>query len=368
MLEQLTGKKSAIDQFLNSSADRPQIVLYGAGFAMPAILRKLEANGFSVMAICDSDQSKHGSTYGGRYPILSAVDAAHKFPDARFVISSPSYFWEIHAMLGTIVVADRIVGVDLECAHYFGKGEFESYFRDNLRRFETVHAALEDDGSRDIYYKVLQAHATGERRDFEAAFTGNDDWYLFKILLAPEPNTLYVDCGAHDGDTIRLFLEAAQGSYRKIVAFEPDATMLPRLAALAEAEGGKVEIVAKGVSDSEGTVTFLVNGMYSSIAADSGITGAQQATISIVRLDEALANESVSIIKMDIEGAEYDALKGAASLIQRCRPKLAICLYHKVEDLVRIPELVRTLVPEYKLRIRHQNPSCTDTILFASLD
>jgi FkbM family methyltransferase len=368
MLRQLTRKKSAIDRFLDSAADRPKVILYGAGFAMSAILRKLESNGFCVVAICDSDTCKHGTTFWGRYPVLPTIDAAQRFPDARFVISSPSYFWQIHALLTKIVEAERIVDIDLECAHYFARGEFETYFLENLSRFEQVFAALENDGSREAYFRVLQAHSSGERRDFEAAFTGNNDWYLFKTLLAPAPDALYVDCGAYDGDTICLFLDAAQGAYRKVVAFEPDTTMIPRLKSIAESEGGKVEVITKGVSDRDGVVKFLVNGMYSSIATNVCSVDAQPVTISTVTLDAVLAGEEVSTIKMDIEGTEYDALKGAAKLIQRCRPKLAICLYHKVEDLVRIPELVKTLVPEYKLRIRHQSPSCTDTILFATLD
>lgn len=143
--------------------------------------------------------------------------------------------------------------------------------------------------------------------------------------------------------------------------------MLPRLNAISQEQGGKIEIVAKGASDKDGILKFKANGVYSAIV-ENDAEDDDLISISTTRLDTLLKDERVSIIKMDIEGGEYDALNGAAGTIARHKPRLAICLYHKVEDFVRIAELLRQLVPEYKLSLRHQTRSCTDTILFASLD
>lgn len=71
---------------------------------------------------------------------------------------------------------------------------------------------------------------------------------------------------------------------------------------------------------------------------------------------------------MDIEGSELEALKGAVKTIQRDKPRLAICLYHKPEDIVEIPRLIKNLVPEYKLYIRHYIPYHFDTVLYAVID
>lgn len=68
---------------------------------------------------------------------------------------------------------------------------------------------------------------------------------------------------------------------------------------------------------------------------------------------------------MDIEGSELEALKGAVHTIQRDKPKLAICIYHKPEDMTEIPLYIKSLVPEYKLYVRHHSNCCTETVLYA---
>ncbi len=68
---------------------------------------------------------------------------------------------------------------------------------------------------------------------------------------------------------------------------------------------------------------------------------------------------------MDIEGAELNALKGCEKIIKRYQPKLAICIYHRNEDFIEIPKYILSIVPEYKLYMRHHNISGTETVLYA---
>lgn len=87
-------------------------------------------------------------------------------------------------------------------------------------------------------------------------------------------------------------------------------------------------------------------------------------SIAVVSLDSCV-NDRVTFIKMDIEGAEMEALKGAESIIKSQKPKLAICVYHKEQDMTEIPIFIKKLVPEYKLFMRHYSNDAGETVLYA---
>lgn len=84
----------------------------------------------------------------------------------------------------------------------------------------------------------------------------------------------------------------------------------------------------------------------------------------MVCLDDFL-QEKVTFIKMDIEGAEMDALKGAEQTIRKYKPKLAISIYHEENDFWEIPLLIKSFVPEYQFYVRHHSDNCSETILYA---
>lgn len=73
----------------------------------------------------------------------------------------------------------------------------------------------------------------------------------------------------------------------------------------------------------------------------------------------------MTFIKMDIEGAELEALHGCRDTIIKYRPKLAICVYHKPEDIIEIPSYIHEIVPEYKLYLRHHSKDLSETVLYA---
>ena len=100
------------------------------------------------------------------------------------------------------------------------------------------------------------------------------------------------------------------------------------------------------------------------------VEGEEQATIKIPvdSIDNVCSGDKVTLIKMDIEGSEIEALNGAVNVIKRDKPRLAICIYHKPEHLYAIPLWIKKTVPEYKLYIRHHSDTrWTDTVLYATL-
>ena len=82
-------------------------------------------------------------------------------------------------------------------------------------------------------------------------------------------------------------------------------------------------------------------------------------------LDEVFEDKSITFIKMDVEGAEYEALRGAEQTIRTQRPKLAISIYHKPEDILDLPQLLLSYQPEYRFYLRHYCIFNNETVLYA---
>lgn len=99
--------------------------------------------------------------------------------------------------------------------------------------------------------------------------------------------------------------------------------------------------------------------------ANSSIDANGNIIVQTTTIDEISDNKPISFIKMDIEGAELEALKGAAQTIQRNKPKLAICVYHKPEDILDIPGYILELNADYRLYLRHYSYTPTETVLYA---
>jgi hypothetical protein len=115
-----------------------------------------------------------------------------------------------------------------------------------------------------------------------------------------------------------------------------------------------------GLWSADDTLNFT-----STSAGDSRINAEGTAIIQGVSLDKVLKGEKATFIKMDIEGSELEALKGAQNTIRMYKPMLAVCVYHKPEDILELPLYIKELVPEYRLYFRHYSMSHCETVLYA---
>jgi hypothetical protein len=97
----------------------------------------------------------------------------------------------------------------------------------------------------------------------------------------------------------------------------------------------------------------------------SSIVETGEVVVETDSIDNVLGGKRATLIKMDIEGAELAALKGAEGTIKAWKPKMAICIYHKKEDLWEIQDYIQRIVPEYKFYIRAYEETCTEVVLYA---
>ncbi len=111
--------------------------------------------------------------------------------------------------------------------------------------------------------------------------------------------------------------------------------------------------------DEEAMLNFSQMGNACSDICENGST-----VIRTMPIDRVV-REKVTFIKMDVEGAELKSLMGAHDTILRDRPKLAVSIYHKYEDMIQIPLYIKSLVPEYRLYVRHYSNNACETVLYA---
>ncbi len=187
--------------------------------------------------------------------------------------------------------------------------------------------------------------------------------YFDNEIFQPADEEIFIDGGAFRGETSLEFAGWAR-SYQRIVAFEPDERNYHNLRRKIEAAKLKdIEMVHAGLWSGDGNLALTHAG---DDGTSSCISEAGQERVAVKALDHAV-NGRVSFIKLDIEGAELEALKGAQKTIRRDKPRMAVCIYHKPEDIWEIPRYIKSLVPEYHMAVRHYMTYLYDTILYCWL-
>lgn len=262
-----------------------------------------------------------------------------------------------------------------EQIHEMGIRCYYSYFWLNLKekalslqkkikeeKIGLVKAFLADEKSKVVMDKIVEKRKKASLNYKDIKENGNE--YFEHDFFTYNAEEVFVDAGGYDGDTIEEFSLFMQNNYKRIYSFEPDKNMADLLKSKLCKYGDKVKFFPYGLWSEKTLLPFCNDNRdcASHIANDDTATSFAQC----VKLDDIIKNEVVTFIKMDIEGAEIPALYGAKNVIVRDTPKLAICIYHKPEDLWEIPILIHSWVPEYKLYIRHYGDKFKGTILFAA--
>ena len=228
-------------------------------------------------------------------------------------------------------------------------------------KLNAVRDLLSDEYSKEVWDVVCYKRKNGILDYTDIQECGDE--YFEHDFFTYTNQEVFIDGGAYDGDTIEEFFTFTRNKFKKIYSFEPDANSCEIIKSKLWRYGDKVELYPYGLYDKRTRLAFKNdNKVYS-----SHIVEKQEATsyIECISLDEVVGDEKVSFVKMDIEGAEMKALDGARNTIINNKPKLAICIYHKPNDLWEIPLKIHEMVPEYKLYIRHYGVRYYGTILFA---
>ena len=232
----------------------------------------------------------------------------------------------------------------------------------NTERINAISNILADERSKESYLGMVKFRQTRLKKDFPFSIYHNKQYFIDELKFGSDE--VFIDCGAFTGDTIDEFIEHCP-NYKQIVAFEPASNNIIKLKEKYK-NNSKIVLIEAGAYDRDGVALLDDSEDVSGAIIDFEVGNEKFISIQIKSIDN-LNIENVSFIKMDIEGAELPALKGAEKTILKYKPKLAICIYHNNFDMIQIAEYIHSLIPEYKLYIRQHSlyPSAAETVLYA---
>ena len=227
--------------------------------------------------------------------------------------------------------------------------------RENYLELEQVRVKLEDSISLDTFDRILNFRLSADL-DCLSVFTERQEYQYFeKFLQLKTDREVFCDVGGFDGRTTQDFIARCPG-FKAAHVFEPDPKNFLNIQKKFVNEG-KVQLYNFGLGSEKASVRFSSSGSTSSVASDGDFE------VRIEKLDSCPMDD-LTFLKMDIEGAELLALEGAPQTISRCKPRMAICVYHNASDLWRIPQKVLSIFDGYDIYLRHYSEGVTETVMF----
>ena len=343
-------------------------VIFGAGSMGRRAVSALSSISVQPLVISDNNPSLWGTSVEG-IAVLPPEKAAERFgKDAVFFITIHN---ESHWYRETF---EQLTG--LGCIAVYSADPIAWCFSDRFlpillydlphkvyAQADSVLRAAEiwaDDASRAEYLVQVRLRALGASSELGQPVLES---YILDGVFEIGRGDVLVDCGAFDGDTIRDWI-VRQPDFGAIDAVEADAGSFAKLqyyvVTLEPNLRNKICLHRCAIGAHRGTVRFEDTGTDGSKISDTGGT-----VIDLVPIDEICRSKRVSMIKMDIEGGEYDALLGAKQVIERDRPILAICVYHSQEDLWRLSLLMHGLCPGHRMYLKAYRGDGIQTVAYA---
>ena len=284
------------------------IIIYGCGHDGKKTKEILDLCGYPVSFWCDSNPRLVGSRIDG-LEVISTEGLVKEYQDYLVVIGSSKYMVDIKERL-------RAFGFPLERAEIFDENAYDWAFADGQ------------------YFE----------------------------MFSPQHKEIFVDGGAYNGDTVFEFLAWSKGNEHKVYSVEPIKVMCELVQNRLKKDNiADVDVLNIAAWCRNEELFFVDMGDGSRVVRD----GKAGIVVSGERIDDIVGEDGATFIKLDVEGAELEALRGASETIRACHPKLAICIYHKPMDILDIGKYILELNADYRFAIRHYTLTNCETVLYA---
>ena len=229
------------------------------------------------------------------------------------------------------------------------------------RELEDIYKNLADDESRLSFASVIKGLLTG---DIEWLRPPVSPEYQHPDVL-PSRGDIVLDAGLFDSTVLRSFALAV-GSQGHCYGFEPEPENMTFVRQTIQQFGdpGNITLVDKGLFSHRCHMHISAQGSSGALQSSACVDSSPCEVIDVDSFVEEYSLPRIDLIKMDIEGAEMDALRGAVKSIQRWKPKLHICAYHHIQDVIDIPMFIREIVPDYRFYFTAHAPYLNEYVYY----
>ncbi len=353
-----------------------QVLLYGAGNIGKRLIKNFQDVGIKVECFIDRNINIDSSKYSvpvyhpesdnlikykqNGYVILSALFPLNLCSEIRQQLINTG-FKNIFA-LHQVNLSTINNGAFYETLFDGTYNKIDITGRDKVKILE-VFSWLEDNQDKQLYIDYIKAHLTMDFTRFKKPHDISMQYLAHDIPLEIDYSN-FIDCGGFDGDTIRSFVNNGI-AMKNIAVFEPQNDLCQKISRYIRENAGKfcsATVFPCGVHSQTEKFRFAVS---SDAPSASKIDENGNDIIQCVSIDDVLQGFNPTFIKMDIEGAEVGALKGARDTITTNHPYLAICVYHSLSDIWEIPLLIKSFYNGYRFYLRSYNYMGLETVLYA---
>lgn len=347
-----------------------KIVLYGAGANCNFAALLCATYNIPISYICDSAK-KAFYTKDKKWDIISPSKLAHEHFDATVLITSWKYEKAIHNTLINLGVPDDQI-------YYFRYpdilplSEFENKY---LQYYRQAYDLFTDNRSKQRILDRINLYLLGQPYPSDSL---HEDGYFMSPYFKPARDDVYIDVGVYTGDTIEQFINACQQTssgqhggirYKYIYGFEADPNNY-KVACKNLIKCDKLKLIPSGLWETETILSLNISEAYTQglnsnfgLFPTSSTIKVPVTTLDIFFQDKP-QDDWPTLIKMDIEGAEKKALLGCTKVIQAKKPRLAISIYHKPEDIYELPKTIMDIRKDYNFTL-WQIGAFWDFVLYA---
>lgn len=330
-----------IDLWTSLKEQSKPIVLYGMGNGADKIADELEKRGMEVSAYFASDDFVRGQLFRGKR-VMKYAEVKELYPECVILVAFASQLPDVMARIEAIDSENELYVPDVPVV---GGRVFDSaFYEENLALIKEARELFADEESRVIYDNILMYKLTGKLSYLKKATSSQE--VVFRSLLDCERYTSCADLGAYNGDSVREFMRVFP-NLEKVVSLEPDRRNFKKLSRFVDEAGlSFVECHNCAAWCENGEMAFSASGNRNARAGEG------KGVVEVRTLDSILDGARVDYIKYDVEGSEYEALLGSMKTIEHYEPDLLVSLYHRNEDIFRLPVFVRSLLKDHKLYLR----------------